>query len=86
MAAVKHELFPRMGTAVDAVVEGLKDDGKWNADDLGKESVQKVIEGMKEKRKMTTNQVAYIERMVLRANEFAKSSVDGMALFESDSV
>ena len=73
MSATKHELFPMMSTAMDSAVSTLCDDGKLNEKDLGKEAVEKVIEGMKENRKMTAIQVAYIEGMVLRAKQFMRS-------------
>ena len=55
---------------MDAAIEGLKDDGKFNVKDLGEEAVDKVIEGLKGKRKMTASQVAYIKGMVSRAQSF----------------
>ena len=73
MSATKHELFPMMSTAMESVVSTLCDDGKLNEKDLGKEAVEKVIEGMKKNRKMRTSQVAYIKGMVLRAEQFMKS-------------
>ena len=73
VAAVKHELFPKMGTAMDAAIEGLKDEDKLNVMDLGEAAVYKVIERLKEKRKMTASQVAYIKGMVSRATKFTNS-------------
>ncbi len=71
--ALKHELFPKMGTAMDAVVERLKEEDKVNVMDLGESAVDKVIERLKKKRKMTSSQLAYIKAMVLRAKEFMES-------------
>ena len=73
MAAVKHELFPKMSTAMDAVIEGLEDDEEFNVKDFGEAAVDKVIEGLKGKRKMTASQVAYIKGMVSRAKRFTQS-------------
>ena len=73
VSATKHELFPMMSTAMGSVVTTLCDDEKFDKKDLGKEAVEKVIEGMKKNRKMRASQVAYIENMVLRASEYQKS-------------
>ena len=73
MTAVKHELFPKMGTAMDAVIEGLKEEDKFNVMDLGESAVKKVIERLKKKRKMTSSQLVYIKGMVERANDFMES-------------
>ena len=64
---------------MDAVVDGLKDEGEIEEDicdsygDLYYGAVRKVIEGMKNERKMSTNQVAYIRKLVRRARAFTKS-------------
>ena len=72
---MKHELFPKISTEMDAVVERLKNNEILNITDLGEEAVEKVIDGLKDKRTMTTSQVAYIEDMVLRAKTFMDSLV-----------
>ena len=72
-AAVKHELFPKMGTAMDAVIEGLAEEDKFNVMDLGQSAVKKVIERLKKKRKMTSSQLVYIKGMVERAKHFMES-------------
>ena len=74
MSAVKHEMFPVMSTSMDAVVQRLEEDEKFKATDLSEDSVNKVIEGLKAKRKMTASQVAYIKGIVSRANAFMKKS------------
>ena len=73
MSATKHELFPMMSTAMGSVVTTLCDDEKFDKMDLGKEAVEKVIEGMKKNRKMRASQIKYIENMVLRAKQFMSS-------------
>ncbi len=73
VTAVKHEIFPQMGTAMDAVVERLKEEEMFNLMDLEKTAVDKVVEKLKEKRKVTSSQLAYIEAMVLRAHAFMDS-------------
>ena len=69
VSAVKHEMFPKMGTTMDAVINDLEneDEMEFHGNDLGKKAVETVIEGMKEKRKMTASQVTYIEGLVERA-------------------
>ena len=76
VSAVKHEMFPKMGTAMDAVIEGLEneEERKFNVMDLKEETVKMVIEGMKEKRKMTPSQITYIEGLVQRAKAFNEES------------
>ena len=73
MSAVKHELFPKMSTAMDAAIEQLKEEKEINEEDFGENAVSKVIEGMKENRKMTARQVTYIRKLVKRAEAFNKS-------------
>ena len=73
MSATKHELFPMMSTAMGSVVTTLCDDEKFDKTDLGKEAVEKVIEGMKGIRAMKESQTKYIENMVLRAKQFMSS-------------
>ena len=67
---------------MDAVVERLKNNEILNITDLGEEAVEKVIDGLKDKRTMTTSQVAYIEDMVLRAKTFMDSLVTMRSLRE----
>ena len=64
---------------MDAVVDRLKEEGKikeyicdWRGylDDY---AVHQVIEGMKNERKMSTNQVEYIRKLMERARAFTKS-------------
>ncbi len=74
--ALKHELFPKMGTAMDAVIERLKEKengNKLNVMDLGDSAMKEVIKGLKEKRKMTSSQLVYIKKMVQRAKQFMAS-------------
>ncbi len=70
MNAVKHELFPKMSTAMDAAIESLKEEKEINEEDFGADVVEKVIEGMKRERKMTANQVTFIQELVKRAEAF----------------
>ena len=76
MSAVKHEMFPKMGTAMDSVIAKLEgdDEEKFNGKTLGEDAVKMVIEGMKKKRKMTASQITYIEGLVQRAKVFEEQS------------
>ena len=74
MSAVKHELFPKMSTAMDAAIESLKEEKEINEEDFGADVVEKVIEGMKRERKLKTTQITYIEGLVERAKAFNKQS------------
>merc|ERR1719361_761874 len=87
VSAVKHEMFPKMGTAMDAAIEGLEneEERKFNVMDLKEETVKMVIEGMKEKRKMTPSQITYIEGLVQRANAFNEQKNERKAENEDSS-
>ena len=75
VSAVQHEMFPKMSTSIDMVIQKMKDDEKWNDEDLSEETVDKVIERLKKERNMTTNQVARIKNIVSRARAFMRSLV-----------
>ena len=71
VSAVKHEMFTKMGTVMDAAIYELQ---KFDATNLDEEEVKMVIDGMKQKRKMRASEVKYIEGLVQRAKEFNEQS------------
>ena len=76
VSAVKHEMFTRMGTVMDAVIHELEgdDERKFDPKHLEEKGVKMVIDGMKKKRKMRASEVKYIEGLVQRAKEFKEQS------------
>ena len=64
--AVKHEMFPKLGAAIDACADDLAD--------LSKETVIRLIERLKKKSALSHREVQYIRDLVKRARQFSWSA------------
>ena len=76
--AVKHDMFPLMATSMESAVESLRvDQNSLTVDKLDDDAVQRVIDKMHQKRKLSTKEVEHIKMVVQRARDYTENGDGG---------
>ena len=78
MQCVRHELYPAMAISLSQAVDELVYKSGFAVGDLSEEAVNRVIEVLKTKKVLFSNEIEYIQDLVGRARAFEWDQNEGM--------
>ena len=68
--ALRHQMYPLIGTTMHSTIDGLKSDESFMIENISPTALDIVIPTMQKQKKLSNKEVEFIKNVLRRANEF----------------